>query len=404
MLASAGAAAMNLLRSARGRRVLFALLYLCEGAPIGFLWGVLPVVLTERGEPDTAVTAMLAIVVLPWTLKLVFAPAVDLLQGRRFSLRGWILCAQLVMAATLLPLAGSALPALTVLTAVLVVHALAAALQDVSIDSLAVRATSPSDRGKTTAAMQVGLLLGRFLFGAAALWLSARYGVRPIVLALIAVLLAGAALSLCYAVPPRPPGQESPSFFGALAHAARLRTTWIGLAFAAVGGAAFEATAGVARPFLSSRGLPRDDIALQFALPGMLLMAVGAWLGGTFADRHGRIRSTFLSGALVAIAVAAVAATAGHATATSVLVALLALHAAIGMFTAATYALFMDLTDRRIAATQFSAFMGATNLCESWSIALCGTWAASVGYPTSFARFAVLGGLALFLLAPLRRT
>jgi predicted MFS family arabinose efflux permease len=307
------------------------------------------------------------------------------------------------MAATLVPLAGPVLPSLAVLTSLLVLHALAAAIQDVSIDSLAIRATTPDERGKTTASMQVGLRSGRFLFGAAALWLSARYGVRPIVFALIGVLLAGAALSTCYTVPRRPAEAGASSFRVALARAARIRTTWIGLLFAAVGGAGFEATAGVARTFLSSRGLSRDDIALQFALPGMLLMAVGAWLGGPFADRHGRIRATFLAGTSVSIAVAAVAATAGLAASAPVLVALLALHVTIGMFTASSYALFMDLTDRRIAATQFSAFMGATNACESWSIALCGSWAASAGYPTSFARFAVLGSLAMLLLLLLRR-
>ena len=39
----------------------------------------------------------------------------------------------------------------------------------------------------------------------------------------------------------------------------------------------------------------------------------------------------------------------------------------IGLFTACSYALFMDLTHPEIAATQFSAFMGATNGCEALS-------------------------------------
>ncbi len=39
----------------------------------------------------------------------------------------------------------------------------------------------------------------------------------------------------------------------------------------------------------------------------------------------------------------------------------------IGLFTASSYALFMDLTDARLGGTQFSAFMSATNGCESWS-------------------------------------
>jgi hypothetical protein len=39
----------------------------------------------------------------------------------------------------------------------------------------------------------------------------------------------------------------------------------------------------------------------------------------------------------------------------------------VGLFTAASYALFMDITDPRIGATQSSPFVGATDGCESWS-------------------------------------
>jgi len=40
---------MNLLATERSRRRLFALLYLCEGAPIGFLWWTLNTILREQG-------------------------------------------------------------------------------------------------------------------------------------------------------------------------------------------------------------------------------------------------------------------------------------------------------------------------------------------------------------------
>jgi hypothetical protein len=49
----------------------------------------------------------------------------------------------------------------------------------------------------------------------------------------------------------------------------------------------------------------------------------------------------------------------------------------IGLFTAASYALFMDLTDPKLGGTQFSAFMAATNGCESWS-----GWAGDIGGPS----------------------
>lgn len=395
---------MNLLRTPGTRRLLFALLYLCEGAPIGFIWGTLPVLLAKRGDADADVTALLALVVLPWTLKVLFAPLVDVLQRPRFTLRAWIVTAQLAMVATLVPLVGASLPALPVLTTLLVLHAVAAAIQDVSIDNLAIRTTTPAERGKATAAMQAGLLTGRVAFGALALWASTSLGPRVVVLALIALLLAGTLLAFTYPAPP-PPTARAPlrSFLTTLGRTARSRTTWLALAFAAVGGTAYEAAAGVARTYLAGRGLAADTIAVQFALPTLALMALGAWIGGALADRRGRMQAVVAASLYVSSAVAAVAWAATLPATTPALIALLALYLGVGMFTASTYALFMDLTDETIAATQFSAFMGATNLCESWSIALCGTWASTLGYPSTFARFAGLGLLALVPLWLLRR-
>lgn len=396
---------MNLLESPRPRRLLFALLYLCEGAPIGFLWGTLPVLLAEQGVADARVTGLLSLVVLPWSLKVLFAPMVDLWQRPRFTLRGWIVVAQLGMAATLVPLLGAELPPLEQLTPLLVLHACAAAVQDVAIDNLAIASTTPAERGRITASMQAGLLGGRFLFGAAALGLASTFGARPIVIALVVLLVGGAALALAYTPPPPPERGEHParSFGHSLRLVAGSRVTWVALLFAAVGGTAFEATAGVARLYLSGRGLTGAEIAAEFGVPTLFSMAGGAWIGGQLADRLGRLRAVAGSGLLVSVTVAGVAAAAGSQPIVAVLAALFALHVAIGMFTASSYALFMDLTDKVVAATQFSAFMAATNLCESWSIALCGTWVAQHGYPATFARFALLGVLALAPLWLLRR-
>jgi predicted MFS family arabinose efflux permease len=71
---------------------------------------------------------------------------------------------------------------------------------------------------------------------------------------------------------------------------------------------------------------------------------------------------------------------------------------AIGWFTAASYALFMDWTDPRLGATQFSAFMGATNLCESWTAAVAGRMIPRYGYGASFGVLATIGALSLLLL------
>jgi hypothetical protein len=84
--------------------------------------------------------------------------------------------------------------------------------------------------------------------------------------------------------------------------------------------------------------------------------------------------------------------------------ALLALlYVTIGLFTAASYALLMDVTHPRLAATQFSAFMGGTNLCESWSALAVGRLAGGFGYAPAFVVMALASLLALPTLRGLRR-
>jgi predicted MFS family arabinose efflux permease len=82
--------------------------------------------------------------------------------------------------------------------------------------------------------------------------------------------------------------------------------------------------------------------------------------------------------------------------------ALGACYLGIGAFTAATYALFMDLTDPEVGSTQFSAYMGATNLCESWSARVGGDLAARAGYPAVFGLMPAVSLLSLTLLAGAR--
>lgn len=75
----------------------------------------------------------------------------------------------------------------------------------------------------------------------------------------------------------------------------------------------------------------------------------------------------------------------------------------VGCFVAVSYALFMDLTEPRLGATQFSAVMAATNACESWSAFTSGRIVASHGYPAAFFAMSAVSPLALPLPRLMRR-
>ena len=74
---------MDFLATPFRRRLLFAALYLSEGAPIGFLWLALPTRLKVADVSIQQITALTAVLVIPWTFKFAWAPLVDVLRSRR---------------------------------------------------------------------------------------------------------------------------------------------------------------------------------------------------------------------------------------------------------------------------------------------------------------------------------
>jgi MFS family permease len=74
-----------------------------------------------------------------------------------------------------------------------------------------------------------------------------------------------------------------------------------------------------------------------------------------------------------------------------------------GMFISASYALFMSVTDHRLAGTQFSLFMAATNGCEVWAGAVGGQIAERASYAWAFVFMSVVSLVALPLLWLLKR-
>lgn len=142
-------------------------------------------------------------------------------------------------------------------------------------------------------------------------------------------------------------------------------------------------------------------------LPMISMMVIGSILGGVLTDR--RSARLCAAGALAYLSI--LIATLGFADAMLEIDAylfafplLVAISLGIGVFTAASYALFMDLTQPRLAATQFSAFMGSTNGCESWSGYVSGVLIASYGYSSAMVTMATISLLSLPLLATLKIT
>ena len=133
----------------------------------------------------------------------------------------------------------------------LLTHAVCAATQDVAIDALALKAAEASARGKLTAAMQTGMLVGRSAFGGGAILLAGYAGWPGVFGALVVAVWS--ALWVLVRMAPEPVlavvAESKLRKFGATLRAGfARRTTWWALGFALLAGAGFEAAGALAGP------------------------------------------------------------------------------------------------------------------------------------------------------------
>jgi predicted MFS family arabinose efflux permease len=376
------------------RRFLFASLYFSEGAPIGFLWWALPTKLRASGLEVGEITGLLGILVLPWAFKFLGAPFIDVLRTPRWPLRAWIASCQIIMGLFLLAtLLLDWRDDFALIAALLILHAVFAATQDVAVDTYALAVVPIEERGAINAWMQAGMLVGRSIFGGGALLLDARIGPGATIVLLVVAIWSSLAV-LAIAGEPEPARTDLPvatrrrTFLAAFVDVLRRRTTWLVLVFAAVGGAGFESVGLLVGPYLLDGGFSSEQIGAFLFLPTVAAMILGAIVAGRRADRFDRRREAGL--ALVCLtATILLLSVLGSMGGWVTLLLLGLLYFFIGAFTTASYALFMDMTDRRLGATQLSAYMSATNLCESWSAFAVGALVAALGYGAAFSVMAL---------------
>lgn len=401
----------DLLATNSRRKLLFASLYLSEGAPIGFIWWALPTRLRSEGLSVEEITWLTALLVIPWTFKFAWAPLVDVVRTSRWTVTHWIVAAQVVMTTTLLPLLVLDLKDDFQLVAIfLFVHALSAATQDVAIDAWCISLIEPWERGAFNGWMQAGMLVGRSVMGGGALVMRPWIGDAAVIVLL--ALVTGFSMVLVLSTRGSPFEVSSPvggmrerarEVWGHVRETLAEQNTWIGLTFAATAGAAYQAIGVVAGPFLIDLGYAETEVGWFFAIPTVVCMIAGALAGGWLSDRLGRRRFAVVGQLAIVIPACVLGGLAWlNAPAGWQMAVTATIYFGTGLFTTAMYALLMDLTRPQIAATQFSAFMGGINACEAWSGYTVGRVIGNWGYPWGFWVMALVSLATLPLLLSLR--
>ena len=177
----------------------FFFFYFGQGLPLGINTVALPAWLAANGASDADVAAIVATAYLPWSFKFLPAALMDryayLAMGRR---RLWLITAQLIMmlAYVVAAIAAPGVDDIQLLIAISFLIGAGAAIQDVAVDGLAVDILPDREQGTASSFMFGGQTVGRATAGAASGALLYYFGSQVTFLAFLPVI----ALVTTYAV------------------------------------------------------------------------------------------------------------------------------------------------------------------------------------------------------------
>jgi PAT family beta-lactamase induction signal transducer AmpG len=416
MLRSPPDARCTLSDSSARRFINFAAIYIAQGLPMGFAVFAVPAWLASAGVPTADIGMIGATTMLPWAFKVVWAPLVDKFKYRAMGrFRAWIMGAQLGLVASTVALFSLASPLahLRALAGTLFAQALFASMSDVAGDGLAIEVLPNGERGLANAVMSGGQAAGNVMGGAGLSAVMAVAGFHTAAGLSLLLLLAACAPTVLLREREGerllPWTRGKPALVAAdcsplaLTRSARLLArsviarpsahalvVWIAVYFLS-GCLGILMTAAAVR----DHGFRQAEYASLGAL-ALVPNLMGALAGGRLADRRGR--APVVAGALVLVAVswAGFGLISAQWSIKGVwIVQALAVGVASGALLTVLTAIFMDLAEPRVAATQFAVCMALGNLGSVLGRGCAGALETRFPLP----RLALAAGVALALLA-----
>ncbi len=394
-------------------------LYFTQGLPYGFMFITLAAVRAGDGRSPDAIAGLLAIATLPWAFKWIFGPIIDRFgmpsMGRR---RPWILLAQSGMVLALLTLAFGPDP-LThdgYLAWGLFFMSACSALQDVSVDALAVDLLREEERGRVNGFMYGSSYMGNALGGAGMGTIVASTDLR--VGFLVIAITVGCVMVLPLLLRERTGerllpwtrGEASPQA-PALADSARTVLFRLMRAFtlrSTVALAAVTLLLSIPSGFLTGFSTVLIVDELGWGVEKMATWTgIATWAGlagsiggGCLADRIGPRRMALLAGCGLALSYLVFADAKDLWCVDSFIVGMMVFEALLsGVLFVSIFALCMQVSWPLVAATQFTAYMAMLNLSRTLGQGLTAEIGEFITFQGAYGIAAVLQVLPLPLLA-----
>jgi len=391
-----------------------AVLYFAEGFPFGIVNDALPVFLRIHGV-RLAEIGLFSLAGLPWTLKFLWAPAVDLWGQRRV----WVVACQVLLTLGLLAILTVDPSRVTgILWAVVLGLAILSATQDIAIDAYTIELLDEKEMGPgngvRVTAYRVALIVSGGLFVALA-------GTVGWPMAFLGAAVTMGLCSLLSARLPRamrhPAGSGAASGSGNPGAGSLEQALWAPLrqffhypGFLAVMLFVLTFKLGdmalgpMVRPFWVDRQFTPVQIGAVPGTLGVIGTILGALLGGTLTARWGIFRALWVLGIFQAASNLGYAVVAALPSSTALMYAASIVESFCGgLGTAPFLAFLMSICDKAHAATQYALLSALFGLTRVVAGTVSGWATEEIGYTAYFSLTFFLAWPALFLLPWVRR-
>ena len=372
----------------------FAALYVAQGIPEGLLWYAIPAWLAMNGKSAVEIGSYVAVIGIPWSLKIINAPIMDrftyLPMGRR---RPWILFGQFGLILSFLSMSLIADP-LNNMSALMILGFIVSFFevsQDIAVDGMAIDILPVDQQARANGLMWGSKTLGISASVAAGSWIMSHYGY------FYAIVSFSLIISIIILVPlllrerpgekllPWTKGETSKDAEKIQLHSWKIifkslfKVFFLPVSFF-MGVAAFSFSVGrglidTLLPVFTVQELGWADTQYSqiFATANMISGIFGMIIGGFLVDYFGKVRmmTIYLSLLILLMLGMFFIKTSWH---NELLVTgfIISFYILITSTTIAIFASAMQLCWKRISVTQFTLYMAISNLGLAGGAALMG--------------------------------